>query len=129
MVQLATGNWCDRPAASADKLPQDRVDERAVRDAAAPRLRDAGLAEAGPRDLAADGAGGVGVVAEVDRPQHRVAEVVRAVAGPKGGLEAPHHVTGADDLRRLLPTIAALGDLEHLGVEREQVACAGQDGP
>ena len=64
--------------------------------------RDARRAPPGPGELAGDGGGGVGVVAEVGGAQHGVAEVVGAAHRPQRGLERVDAVAGAPDLGRLL---------------------------
>ncbi len=60
--------------------------------------RDAGFAVVGSGELAADGGGGVGVVAQVDGHKNGVAEGVGLVEAPEGGFEAFDNVAAATDL-------------------------------
>ena len=100
----------DRAPEAEESLGHGR-DEVAHREAFAPLLGDAGLAVVGPGELAVDGAGGVGVVAEVDGQQRPFAERGAAVEGPEGGLERLDDVAGAADLGGLAAAERAGGDL------------------
>ena len=46
-------------------------------------------------NLAEDGSGGVGIVAEVHGEESPFAEGLAPMEGPEGGLQAVHHVAGA----------------------------------
>jgi hypothetical protein len=82
-----------------------------------PVRRDARQAPAGTGELAGDGGGGVGVVAEVRGAQHGAAEVVGSRDRPHGRLERVDAVAGATDLRRLLASPRPLRDRADRRVE------------
>ena len=88
-----------------------RGDEVAHGDALAPLEGDAGLAVIGPGDLAEDGAGGIGVVAEVDGQERPVAERGAALEGPEGRLQRVDDVAAAADLGRIAAAERTAGDL------------------
>ena len=108
-----------RPQQAA-KHPIDRV---FLLEAVEPILRNPALAPVRARQLAADSAGRVGVVAQVHGQQNGFAEVGGLIEGPKGGFQAPYYVAAPDNLRWVTmanPLTYGVAALRH-------VLYAGQD--
>ena len=102
------------------------LDLVAPREQGAPPVGDRVNAVVGAGELAVDGPGRVGVVAEVDSEQCAGAEVVAAVERPERRLERADNVAAALDLGRL-PVFERAGcDLVDLGRQRLGVPEARQ---
>ena len=71
--------------------------------------------------LAAHRAGGVGIVAQVHRPQDGLSEVIGVMEGPESGFQASDDIARPDDVRRLLLPKTAGGYCCNLGVQGMQV--------
>src|ERR1700722_15355667 len=90
--KLASWQLALRLLENARKRPLDHVDSC---EAGTERRGDLFLTPKSSGQLAADGPGGVGVVAEVDGPQDRLFECAGVMKGPQGRLQALHHPTRA----------------------------------